>query len=116
LAPNVLDEALNELIFLRHVKSIEGVEKLIRSETENAAGVKKAIQVLAIIDDDEALHTLARLANDDKLGHIIRRSALHALTSNRSETAQQILKDFAEKPGPFAEEVSAQLKKAAAGK
>jgi HEAT repeat protein len=116
LAPNVLDEALNELIFLRHVKSIEGVEKLIRSETENAAGVKKAIQVLAIIDDDEALHTLARLANDDKLGHTIRRSALHALTSNRSETAQQILKDFAAKPGPFAEEVSAQLKKAAAGK
>ncbi|HKW17174.1 MAG TPA: HEAT repeat domain-containing protein [Terriglobales bacterium] len=116
LAPNVLDEALNELMFLRHVKSIEGLEKLIRSETCNLATAKKAIQVLATIDDDEALYTLARLLGEEKLDNQLRRAALHALSANRAETAKQVLKDFASTKSPLAEEVSAQLKKAAAAK
>jgi HEAT repeat protein len=116
LAPNVLDEALNELMFLRHAKSIEGLEKLARSETGNVAAVKKAIQVLANIDDDEALHSLARLLTDEKLDNSVRRSTLHALSSNRSELANRLLKDFSAKKDPLAQEASDHLKKAAAAK
>jgi hypothetical protein len=116
LAPNVLDEALNELMFLRHVKSLEGLEKLIHCETRNVAAAKKAIHVLANIDDDEASHALARLLRDEKLDNQVRRSALGALSSSRSEISKQLLKDFAATKDPLAEEVSAQLKKAAAGK
>lgn len=116
LAPNVVDEALNELMFLRHVKSIQGLEKLIRSEIGNLAVVKKAMQVLANIDDDEALQSLAGMLRDEKLDNHVRRSALQALSSSRADLAKQLLKDFAATKGQLAEEVSAQLKKAAAAK
>ncbi|HUK47617.1 MAG TPA: HEAT repeat domain-containing protein, partial [Terriglobales bacterium] len=116
LAPNVLDEALNELMFLRHVKSIEGLETLIRSSRGNSASVNKAVQVLANIDDDEAIEVLSKLLRDDGVDHAARRAALRALSTNRSTLASQLLKDFAATKDPLAAEVAAILKKAAAAK
>ncbi len=46
LAPNILDEALDELMFLRHVKTIEGLETFICGAGTNLAAAKKAVQVL----------------------------------------------------------------------
>jgi HEAT repeat protein len=116
LAPNVLDEALNELMFLRHVKSIEGLEQLVRVSKANMAASKKAIHVLGNIDDDEAVEALARLLRHQELDVTVRRAALHALSSSRSEHALRLLKDFAATNDSLAQEVSAQLKKAAGAK
>lgn len=116
LAPNVVDEALNELIFLRHVKTVTGLEEFIRFSTDNVAGSKKAIQVLANIEDDEALQALARIAGNDALERGIRITALQALTANRSGEAICLIKELASTEGPLAEEAGIALKKAAAGK
>lgn len=116
LAPSVLDEALNELMFLRHVKSIQGLERLIRVSKGNPAPVKKAIQVLANIEDDEAVQALIRLLRNEELDKQVRRAALHVLSTNGSPLATQLLKDFSVTKDSLAEEVSAVLKKAAGAK
>src|SRR5439155_315643 len=61
LAPSVLDEALDELMFLRHVRTVAGLEEFIASGKASQAGSSKALRVLTAIDDEQALHPLARL-------------------------------------------------------
>jgi HEAT repeat protein len=114
LSPNVLDQALNELMFLRHVRTIEGIEDLIKSATGNTTACRKAVQVLANIDDDEAVQSLARILRNQELDLTVRRAAFHALSANKDPLALQLLKDFSATTGVLAAEVSAQLKKAAA--
>ena len=116
LAPNILDEALNELMFLRHVKTIEGLEQFVCGAGSNLAAARKAIQVLAAIDVDEALESLATLLHNDTLDINVRRAALHALMTNRSSEAMALLKEFAKTHGPLAEEAGSALKKAAGAK
>ena len=116
LAPNILDEALDELMFLRHVKTIEGLEAFICAAGSNLAASRKAIQVLNAIDVDEALEALAILLRNETLDIVVRRAALHALSSNRSPEAVALLQEFAKTHGPLAEEAGSALKKAAAAK
>jgi HEAT repeat protein len=116
LAPNILDEALNELMFLRHVKTIEGLEQFVCGAGSNLAAARKAIQVLAAIDVDEALESLATLLHNDTLDIAVRRAALHALMTNRSSEAMALLKEFSKTHGPLAEEAGSALKKAAGAK
>jgi HEAT repeat protein len=116
LAPNVVDEALNELMFLRHVKTIAGLEEFVCGAAGNPAAAKKAIQVLAAIDVDEALESLATLMRNHNLDLAVRRAALHALSSNRSSEAVDLLKEFAKTGGPLADQASSALKKAAGAK
>ena len=116
LAPNILDEALNELMYLRHVKTIEGLEQFVGGAGNNLAAARKAIQVLAAIDVDEALESLATLLHNDTLDINVRRTALHALMTNRSSEAMALLKEFSKTHGPLAEEAGSALKKAAGAK
>lgn len=116
LAPNVLDEALDELTFLKHPKTIPGLEAFVCAAGSNIAASRKAIQVLAAVDVDEALESLARLLRNDSLDSAVRRAALHALSNNRSREAIALLKEFAGTQGPLAAEAGTALKKAAAAK
>jgi hypothetical protein len=116
LAPNILDEALDELMFLRHVKTIEGLEAFICGAVTNLAASRKAIQVLNAIDVDEALESLATLLRNETLEIVVRRAALQALSNNRSPEAVALLKEFAKTHGPLAEEAGNALKKAAGAK
>jgi len=116
LAPNILDEALDELMFLRHVKTIEGLEAFICGAVTNVAASRKAIQVLNSIDVDEALEALAILLRNETLDIVVRRAALHALSNNRSPEAVALLTEFAKTHSPLAEEAGSALKKAAAAK
>ncbi len=113
-APNILDEALDELMFLRHEKTIEGLQAFICSPVSNPVACRKAIQVLAAVDVDEALESLATLLRNEGLDMGLRRAALQALTNNRSPEAVALLKEFAKLHGPLAEEAGNALKKAAA--
>ena len=116
LAPNILDEALDELMFLRHVKTIEGLETFICGAGTNLAASRKAIQVLNAIDVDEALESLATLLRNETLDIVVRRAALHALSNNRSPEAVALLQEFAKTQGALAEEAGNALKKAAGAK
>jgi HEAT repeat protein len=116
LAPNILDEALDELMFLRHVKTVEGLEAFICGAGTNLAAAKKAVQVLNAIDVEEALEALAMVLRNETVDIVVRRAALQALTNNRSEEAVALLQEFAKTHGQLAEEAGLALKKAAAAK
>lgn len=116
LAPNILDEALDELMFLRHVKTIEGLEAFICGAGTNLAAAKKAVQILNAIDVEEALEALAMLLRNDTVDTAVRRAALHALSNNRSEEAVALLQEFAKTHSPLAKEAGSALQKAAAAK
>lgn len=110
LAPKVLDEALDELMFLRHVKTIEGLEDFVRDGNGGLANSRKAVQVMACIDDDEALQALDRLFRTEDLDSRVRRSALAAICKNASPVAVKLLQDLAASRGPFTDEIRAELK------
>jgi HEAT repeat protein len=103
-------------MFLRHVKTIEGLETFVCGAGTNLAASKKAIQVLNAIDVEEALEALAMLLRNDKVDIAVRRAALQALSNNRSEEAVALLQEFAKTHGPLAQEAGLALKKAAAAK
>ena len=109
LAPNVVDEALDELMFLRHVKTIPGLEDFIGNARSNPASARKALQVLAAIDDDDALHALGRLFHREELDSKLRRAVLTALCRHQSPVAVQILQELAKAHGPLADEARAEL-------
>jgi HEAT repeat protein len=110
LAPNVVDEALNELMFLRHVKTVAGLEEFIGTGNGTLASSRKALQVLATIDDDLALHALARLFHREGLDSKLRRAALNALCGHQSPVAVELLQQLAAAHGPLADEARAELK------
>jgi HEAT repeat protein len=109
LAPNVVDEALDELMFLRHVKTIPGLEEFIANNKASPVSARKALQVLAAIDDDEALHALARLFHRQELDSKIRRIALTTLCRHQSPVAVELLQELAKAHGPLADEARAEL-------
>jgi HEAT repeat protein len=111
LSPKVLDQALDELMFMRQVKTIAGLEEFVSgANAANLASARKAVQVLSSIDDDEALHSLARLFRLEKLDNRIRRAALSAICRNQSPIAVEVLQELATTRGPLADEVRTELK------
>jgi HEAT repeat protein len=111
LAPNILEEALNELMFLKDVAAIKGLEELLSSGQGNRASSKKAVQALACISDDAALHSLASVFRMEDLDSEIRRAALSAICKEKSPLALTLLKELATTRGPLADEVRNELRK-----
>jgi HEAT repeats len=109
-APSVVDEALDELMFLRHVKTVAALEEFIGKGNGNLAGSRKALQVLAVIDDDDALHALARLFHREDLDSRLRRAALNALCQHQSPVAVELLQQLAATHGSLADEARAELR------
>jgi HEAT repeat protein len=111
LSPKVLDQALDELTFMRHVKTVAGLEEFVNgASVANLASARKAVQVLAAIDDDEALLALARLARAQKLDARLRRAALTSVCKHQSPIAVELLQELAKSHGPLAEEARTELK------
>jgi HEAT repeat protein len=111
LSPKVLDQALDELMFMRQVKTIAGLEEFVSgANAANLAAARKAVHVLACIDDDEALRSLARLFRLEKLDNRIRRAALSVICKNQSSIAVEVLQELATTRGPLADEVRTELK------
>jgi hypothetical protein len=111
LAPKVLDQALDELMFLRHVNTIPTLEEFVSGDLGGLAASTKAVQILACIEDDEALHALVRLFRTEHLDNRIRRSALSSLCRNVSPIAVQLLQKLAASHGPLGEVVRSELEK-----
>jgi HEAT repeat protein len=113
LAPNVLDEAIDELMFLKNASAsaITDLEEFVGSAKSSPASKRKALQALGSIQDDGALYALARLFRMEELEAGLRKASLMALTNHRSAFADTLLKELAANWGPLAEEAKAALEK-----
>jgi HEAT repeat protein len=111
LAPATLDEALEELMFLKNATAVTDLEEFIAQQKTNSACLKKAVQALGAIQDDSALHALTRLYRMEELDRNIRKAALAALSSNSSLLATTLLGQLAGSWGPLAVDARAELEK-----
>jgi HEAT repeat protein len=109
-SPKVLDQALDELMFLRHVKTVAAIEEFVsRAGSNNLVAARKAVQVLTCIDDDESLYALARLFRTEELDNRVRRAVLSAICKNQSSVAVEVLQELARTRGPLSDEVRTEL-------
>jgi hypothetical protein len=113
LAPNVLDEAIDELTFMKNASAsaITDLEEFVASAKTSPASKRKALQALGSIQDDGALYAMARLFRMEELEAGLRKASLMAITSHRSPFADTLLKELAASWGPLAEEAKAALDK-----
>gem|GEM_PF-1468811 len=111
LAPEVLDEALDELRFLKDACAVADLESFISQRKGNAGALKKAVQALGSIKEDEALYALTRLFRMEELDRGIRRAVLTGISSNNSPVAERLLQELAANWGPLSEEARSELDK-----
>jgi len=104
LAPQVLDEALDQLLYLRNPNTIPSLEKFVASGGCNVVRATKAVQVLGAIEEYAALSALGRLLRIEELEPAIRRAALNAISGQNSSAATQLLQELAAGKGPMAED------------
>ena len=111
LAPQVLDEALDQLMYLKSPGTIEALEKFAASDNCKIVRAVKAVQVLGAVEDDGALYALSRLFRTEELDLAIRRAALAAISRQPSSAATQLLQEFASTWGPLVDDAKRELAK-----
>jgi hypothetical protein len=70
----VVDQALDELLYMRAPESVFGLEQFISSERTAPVMARKAIQVLNAVPGDEATLALDRLAKSSTLSEALRQN------------------------------------------
>jgi HEAT repeat protein len=111
LAPQVLDEALNQLLYLRNPNTISSLENFVASSRGNVVRATKAVRALGAIEEPTALSALARLVRIEELDPAIRKAALTAISGQHSPAATQVLQDLASSSGSWAEDAKKALAK-----
>jgi hypothetical protein len=95
LKAEVLDMALDELVFLKDPESVEGLQQFILAKTGSKAGaLEKAVRALASIGSEQALEVLGKVLSDTGEAPFVRNTALLALGSNPLPSAKRILAEF----------------------
>jgi HEAT repeats len=113
LAPQVLDEALDQLLYLKNPNTISSLEKFVPSSGGNVVRATKAVRALGAIEESAALSALARLFRIEELDLAIRRAALNAIACQKSPSATLLLQELAAIGGPLGDEVKKELAKRA---
>ena len=111
LAPSILDEALDELMFLKDSGAVQGLEDFVNSSRASSVSLRKAVQALACIPSDDALQSLARLARREQLDPGLRRFALGSICRTQSPLTVQLLEEISALRGSLADEARAELKR-----
>jgi HEAT repeat protein len=111
LAPQVLDAALDQLLYLRNPNTISSLEKFVASGCCNVVRARKAVQALATIEEPTVLSALARLVRIKGLDPAIQKAALDAIPSQNSPDTAQILQELASSSSPWAEDAKKALAK-----
>ena len=111
LAPAILDEALDELMYLRHEGAVDDLEAFVSGRNGNLACCKKAVLALGAIDDDAAVYALARLFRVEELDSAVRRAVLAAVGKHPSPAALNMLEEFAANWSPLSEEAKVELER-----
>lgn len=111
LAPQVLDEALDQLMYWRNPNTTAALADFAASRRCNVVRACKTIQVLSAIADASALYALGRLFRIEELDPSVRRAALTAISSQSSAAATQLLQELSSAWGPLAEDAKKELAK-----
>jgi HEAT repeat protein len=111
LSPHILDEALDELMYLKSLHTIAALEAFATSSGSNPVRAIKAVYALGAIADVAALYALGRLFRVEELDSRIRRAALAAISQQRSAIATRLLEELSTSWGPLAEEARKELDK-----
>ena len=111
LSPQLLDEALDELMYLKSPHTIAALEAFVASSGSNPVRAIKAVYGLGAIADVAALYALGRLFRIEELDSRIRRAALAAISQQRSAIATRLLEELSTNWGPLAEEARKELDK-----
>jgi len=111
LNPDILDETLDELMFLKNASSIAALEAFISGRGANLACLRKAVLALGAIQDDAALDALGRVFRIEELDRSVRHAALLGISGYRSPRAEQVLQELSTSWGQLADEARKELEK-----
>jgi HEAT repeat protein len=111
LHPQLRDEVLNELLFLRDPASIPSLDRLIFNDPKGTLQ-SRCTQILAAVPGPEAHRALLHVLSSPSLDTAARRIALTSLTKAKSPETEQAIRLYAEsaKSDPLGPEMLALLK------
>ena len=93
--PHVQEQVLEELLYLRDPAALSALAQFILVEGRGKlTASQKAVQAIAANPAEQSLELLANVLCETALEPALRRTALNALRSNTSETAQRLIADF----------------------
>jgi HEAT repeat protein len=95
LKPQLREEALNELLFLRDPASIPALERLLFTDPKGNLQIA-CTQTLAAIPGPDAQRALLHILSSPSLGASARRMALTTLTRAKSPEIENALRQYAE--------------------
>ncbi len=104
LAPNILDRALDELLYLKDSDAIPALEKFIVDEASKVSISRKAVQVLANVPGEQNLPALQNVFLLKTLNPATRRAALFAIANHYSPQSRKFLEDYETIHDPLAED------------
>jgi hypothetical protein len=95
LKGQVLEFALDELIFLRDPAVAASLEEFLSKQKGSKAGaLEKAVKVLAYLSSDRAVEALGKVLADTGQAQTVRRTALVALSCSTSPHAHRLMFKF----------------------
>lgn len=95
LKAQVLDMVLDELIFLKDPKSVEGLKQFVLAASGSRTGaLEKAVSALATIGTAPAVEILGKVVADTAQAAYVRNAALLALGRNSLPSAKQAIAEF----------------------
>lgn len=95
LKAQVLDMALDELIFLKDPDSVDGLQQFVLATSGSRTGaVEKAVRALATIGSRQAVEVLGKVLANPGQAPFVRNTALLALGRNSLPGAREILAEF----------------------
>ncbi len=112
LQPQVLEEVLGELLFLKDPVAVPALERFIFRDAHGKTKLlMQAVQTLAGIPGEASAQLLGHVLADSTLDTPLRRMALNALSRIQSETSGQLLREFGtqQKGDPLANECAQAL-------
>ena len=95
LRGRLLEQALDEIFFLKDPKSVSGLRQFIAAQKPGVQ-MNKALQTLAAIPGDDTYRALGYILGDSKLDNSTRRFAMMSLLRSSEPFAQKLILRFVE--------------------
>ncbi len=109
LAPDLLDEATDELMFLKDPNTVPAIGKFIVAGKSSVAMLRKAVQILALMPGDATLEQFSNILLAGTLDPELRRTALKQLSAAKTEQSIEAMKKLAESTDRLAAEARASM-------
>ena len=109
LAPDLLDEATDELMFLKDPNTVPAIGKFIVTGKSSVAMLRKAVQILALMPGDATLEQFSNILLAGTLDPELRRTALKQLSAAKTDQSIEAMKKLAESTDRLAAEARASI-------